>query len=49
MKKYIIMYKKLETTIKEIYVFKTFFAFVTTKARLYKYFVIFRHASNRSY
>ena len=36
MKKYIIMYEELEMTMKKIYMFKTFFAFVTIKARLHE-------------
>ena len=38
MKKYIIIYEKFEATMKEIDVFKTFFAFVTIKARLHEIF-----------
>ena len=38
MKKYITMYKKFETTMKETDVFETFFAFVATKARLHEIF-----------
>ena len=38
MKKYIIIYKKFETTMKEIDVFETSFAFVATKARLHEIF-----------
>ena len=44
MKKYIIIYEKLETTIKEIYVLETSFAFVITKARLHE---IFCHIQTR--
>ena len=38
MKKYIIMYEKFKTTMKEIDVFKTFLAFVATKTRLHEIF-----------
>ena len=36
MKKYIIIYKKFEMTIKKINMFKMFFVFVATKARLHE-------------
>ena len=38
MKKYITIYKKFKTTIKEIDVFKTFFVFIAIKAQLYEIF-----------